>query len=547
MMGRRTSKLTMKLTESQRFTLTIVALASVSLTVSLSSTSMSNAVPVITSQFHGTDVQAFWSGTANLLCSAVFQPAFAVFSYIFGRKPLFIIASLLFLAGSALATGSQNFDVLLVARSIQGFGGGGLLTLSEILIADLTPLSERGKWIGILSMMWAIGCVTGPVVGGALAHRDVWRWIFALNLPLASISLALICISVQPRTYSTSFYEESTKQKLGRVDWIGFGLFIPSISSFLIPLTWGGELFDWKSWHTLVPLLVGVAGLAAFVIYEMFIAKEPFLLKTIFRDWNAKLVYVQTFLHGLIVWCLLYYLPLYYQAVKSYSALMSGVALLPETFSITLAAGLVGFVIASTGRYREVLTAGWVVATTSLGTLYLLDVHTAIYQWVLINFFVGMGTGSLFTSLNLAVQSNIAPHEVSHALGFFAFFRALGQAIGVAIGGATFDNIFRSKLAQNAEIAAYQDQLSKGAAALIEILKTIPDSDPRKPALIQTYADSLRLLWPVMCGCAGLALLFSLFIRHHNLRRDGEEEYATDTPMESIEELGHGHFKGPKY
>ncbi|CAG8426064.1 unnamed protein product [Penicillium salamii] len=547
MMGKRTAQLTMKLTESQRFTLTIVALASVSLTVSLSSTSMSNAVPVITSQFHGTDVQAFWSGTANLLCSAVFQPAFAVFSYIFGRKPLFIIASLLFLAGSALATGSQNFDVLLVARSIQGFGGGGLLTLSEILIADLTPLSERGKWIGILSMMWAIGCVTGPVVGGALAHRNVWRWIFALNLPLASISLTLICISVQPRTYSTSFYEESTKQKLGRVDWIGFGLFIPSISSFLIPLTWGGELFDWKSWHTLVPLLVGVAGLAAFVIYEMFIAKEPFLLKTIFRDWNAKLVYVQTFLHGLIVWCLLYYLPLYYQAVKSYSALMSGVALLPETFSITLAAGLVGFVIASTGRYREVLTAGWVIATTSLGTLYLLDVHTAIYQWVLINFFVGMGTGSLFTSLNLAVQSNIAPHEVSHALGFFAFFRALGQAIGVAIGGATFDNIFRSKLGQNAEIAAYQDQLSKGAAALIEILKTIPDSDPRKPALIQTYADSLRLLWPVMCGCAGLALLFSLFIRHHNLRRGGEDEYATDTPMESIEELGHGHFKAPKY
>ena len=198
---------------------------------------------------------------------------------------------------------------------------------------------------------------------------------------------------------------------------------------------------------------------------------------------------------------------------------MSGVALLPETFSITLAAGLVGFVIASTGRYREALTAGWVVATTSLGTLYLLDVHTATYKWVLINFFVGMGTGSLFTSLNLTVQSNIAPHEVSHALGFFAFFRALGQAIGVAIGGATFDNIFRSKLGQNSEIAAYKNELSKGAAALIEILKTIPDSDARKPALIQTYADSLRLLWPVMCGCAGIALLFSLFIRHHNLAR----------------------------
>ena len=90
---------------------------------------------------------------------------------LYANDEKFIIASLLFLAGSALATGSQKFDVLLVARSIQGFGGGGLLTLSEILIADLTPLSERGKWIGILSMMWAIGCVSGPVVGGALAHR----------------------------------------------------------------------------------------------------------------------------------------------------------------------------------------------------------------------------------------------------------------------------------------------------------------------------------------------------------------------------------------
>jgi hypothetical protein len=337
-----------------------------------------------------------------------------------------------------------------------------------------------------------------------------------------------------------TFYEESTRQKLARVDWVGFGLFIPSMSSFLIPLTWGGELFAWDSWHTLVPLLVGVGGLGAFMIYEIFLAREPFLLKSTFRDWNAKLVYVQTFLHGLIVsllylnkllflfsvltkdniqkvWCLLYYLPLYYQAVKSYTALMSGVALLPETFSITLAAGLVGFLIASTGRYREALTAGWIIATTSLGTLYLLDVHTATHEWVLINLFVGLGTGSLFTSLNLAVQSHIAAHEVSHALGFFAFFRALGQAIGVAVGGATFDNMFRSKVKQNAELASYTNQLSKGAAALIELLKTIPDSDPRKPALIKTYADSLRVLWPVMCGCSGVALLVSLFIKVYSL------------------------------
>jgi hypothetical protein len=111
----------------------------------------------------------------------------------------------------------------------------------------------------------------------------------------------LVCISLKFRYQRPTFYEESIRQKLARVDWIGFGLFIPSMSSFLIPLTWGGELFAWDSWHTLVPLLVGLGGLGAFVIYEMFIAKDPFLLKSIFRDWNAKLVYVQTFMHGVIV------------------------------------------------------------------------------------------------------------------------------------------------------------------------------------------------------------------------------------------------------
>lgn len=123
-----------------------------------------------------------------------------------------------------------------------------------------------------------------------------------MNLPLASISLVLICISLKSHHYhSATFYEESTRQKLARVDWVGFCLFIPSISSFLIPLTWGGELFAWNSWDTLVPLLIGLVGLGLFVIYEMFLAREPFLLKTIFRDWNAKLVYVQTFFHGMIV------------------------------------------------------------------------------------------------------------------------------------------------------------------------------------------------------------------------------------------------------
>ncbi|CAG7934483.1 unnamed protein product [Penicillium olsonii] len=498
--------------DERRFAFTIVSLCTISLTVSLSSTSLSNAIPVITKQFQGTDTQAFWSGTAYLLCSAVFQPVFAVASHYFGRKPLFVFAILFFVAGSALATGSGSFEVLLAARSIQGFGGGGLLTLSEILIADLAPLRERGKWIGLLSMMWAIGCVSGPIVGGALAHENTWRWIFAINLPLACASLTLIGIFLKPSHIGVNLHKAA-----GQIDWIGFGLFIPSMASFLIPITWGGEMFPWKSWHTLVPLLVGTMGLVSFVTYEIWIAKQPFLLGSIFRDGNSRLIYLQTFMHGLIVWCLLYYLPLYYQAVQSYSPLMSGVALLPETFTISVSAGLVGMLITITGHYYHALWVSWAITTTGVGLLYLLNTDTAVYKWVLINLVVGLGTGSLFTSTNLAIQANKESEEMSHALGFFAFFRTLGQSIGVAIGGTTFDNMFRHKMNANPALSALTEKLGTGAAALVQSLKSIPDKEPRKQELIQIYANSLRMIWPVLCACAGVALLASLFVKRYSL------------------------------
>ncbi|KAE8389276.1 major facilitator superfamily domain-containing protein [Aspergillus alliaceus] len=500
------------LSDSQRFSLTILALSLTSLTASLSVTSLSNALPVITNELKGTDIEAFWAGTAYVLCSAVFQPPFAIFSHIFGRKPLFVIAFLFFLSGSAIATAAKNFRILLAARAIQGTGGGGLITLSEILTADLTPLRERGKWIGLLSMMWAVGSVAGPIVGGALAHERIWRWLFALNLPLASASLAVICVSVKPRIQHSDF-----RQALSRVDWPGFGIFIPSMTSFLIPVTWGGETFPWYNWHTLVLLSLGVFGLSLFTVYETWIAHEPFLLRSIFHEWNTKVIYSQTFFHGLLVWSLLYYLPLYYQGVKGFSPLVSGIAVLPETCTISAAAGVVGLLITTTGRYRWALWTGWLVTTTGLGLLYLLDFDCPTYRWVIINLTVGLGMGSLFTSTNLAIQANIPINDLSFALGFFAFFRTLGQSVGIAVGGTVFHNMFERNLPADSSILALTQGHGIDAAPLIEVLNGIPDQDPRKHKIIHAYVEALRILWLVLCGCSALGLLASFFTKAYSL------------------------------
>lgn len=122
----------------------------------------------------GTAIEAFWSGTSFLLCSTIFQPSFASFSQIFGRKPIILVALLLFLAGAIVAAVANGFATLLVGRSLQGVGGGGLIALTEIVVTDLVPLRLRGKWFGVISGMWSLGSVTGPVIGGAFAENVSW-------------------------------------------------------------------------------------------------------------------------------------------------------------------------------------------------------------------------------------------------------------------------------------------------------------------------------------------------------------------------------------
>ena len=127
---------------------------------------------------NGTAIEAFWSGTSFLLTSAVFQPLFGSLSSIFGRRPLILFALLLFTVGSIIPAVANNFTVILVGRSIQGIGGGGIIAVSEIVITDLVPLRQRGKYFGFFSMMWAIGSVAGPLLGGGFAENVSWRWIF---------------------------------------------------------------------------------------------------------------------------------------------------------------------------------------------------------------------------------------------------------------------------------------------------------------------------------------------------------------------------------
>jgi MFS family permease len=247
---------------------------------------------------HGTFATAFWTGTAFLLASAVFQPSIAAISDVFGRRPLLFLCLALFTAGSIICGAAHHFAVLLLGRSIQGIGGGGIITLVQILFADIVPLRQRPRWFSLVLAAWALGTAAGPLLGGMFVQKASFRWAFWINLPFCGIGLVLVfCV------FKETALKTSLTKKLHRIDWVGSCFFIFSMTSFLMGLSWGGVQFAWTSYHTLVPVVLGLVGVFVTVLWEVFQASEPFLQRTLFHKWSSIAAYLCAFLQGLMVGC----------------------------------------------------------------------------------------------------------------------------------------------------------------------------------------------------------------------------------------------------
>lgn len=389
--------------------------------------------------------------------------------------------------------------------------------------------------------MWAIGSVTGPLMGGAFAQNVTWRWIFWINLPLIGSGTIAVILFLKLDKLPGNLAD-----KIKAFDWIGSIIFIGSTVGFLIPITWGGVQYPWDSWRTLFPLLIGVAGMIGFGFYEHYLFHkaiasqnpnpiDPIIRFSIFNNSTMLITYFETIVHGIVLWALLYFLPLYYEAVKGYTPIVSGVAILPETTLVAPMSVVVGIVSSITGRYRWALWIGWFLTTLGSGLLILLRPDTSIPAWIFINIAVSVGTGMLFPAMALGIQAAGRPEDAGHAAAFYSFMRVFGQSIGVAIGGVIFQNQIKQKLLSYEALAPMAQQYSKDATALISVIKGMAEG-PDKTHLIKAYADSLGTIWIVMTALSGAAFVASLWTKgysltqEHNTKQGFHEEKAVVDP-----------------
>lgn len=170
-------------------------------------------------------------------------------------------------------------------------------------MTDLVPLAFRGNWLSLLSGIWSVGTVTGPLIGAGFAQNITWRWIFYVNLPVIGLGIVFVALFLHQAKILGH-----TMEKFGRFDWVGCILFTASLTSFLFGLTTGGIMYKWSSWRVLLPLLIGPVGLLIFGWYEVTMAREPIIHKGLFNNRDMIVTYIMTILHGMILWSLLYFL-----------------------------------------------------------------------------------------------------------------------------------------------------------------------------------------------------------------------------------------------
>jgi EmrB/QacA subfamily drug resistance transporter len=385
----------------------------------LDQTIVATALPTIGRQFQ--DVSNLsWVITAYLLASTAVAPVFGTLSDIYGRRAMIIAALGLFVAGSVLCALAPNMTVLIVARGLQGLGGGGIMPIVQTVISDVVTPRERGQYQAYFSGVWMAAGIGGPVLGGFFAEHLHWSMIFWINVPLALASLAMLL----PKMAKIPVFHKKRK-----VDWLGGILLMAAAVVIMLVLTWGGNRYPWVS-PTILAMVGASVALGFAFVWHAGNADEPFLPLSLM---GGKVAPYSMAAGGCAFGAMLgltVHLPLYYEVVYHLSASQAGLALIPLAAVSTGGAAIAGRTMARAKHYKLVA----IIGTACAALLGCVMAVTTLPLWALLSLLslFALGLGTVFPVSVVALQNSVARSQVGTVTGAMNFFRALMASFMVA-------------------------------------------------------------------------------------------------------------------
>ncbi|RKT33314.1 EmrB/QacA subfamily drug resistance transporter [Microbacterium sp. AG1240] len=508
----------------------------------LASTVVSTSLPVIVHDLNGDQAAFTWVITSTLLTTAISTPIWGKLADLFNRKLLIQIAIAIFVLATAAAGFSQNTEMLIAFRAVQGLGAGGLAALSQVIMADIISPRERGRYMGLFGAVMAVATVGGPLLGGVITDSFGWRFNFFVALPFAVAALF-----IQQRT----LHLPARPKRAVKIDYFGIVLLATAVSLILIWVTNAGKNYEW--WSTETVLMVGGAIVSAvlFVIVELRVS-EPLVPLTLFRNRTFTLATIASIATGLAMFGTAVFLSQYMQMARGATPTEAGVMTIPMIAGLLLASVIVGSLISRYGHWKPYLIAGGVLLIAGSSLLSTIHYDTNFVLVSLYMALLGAGVGMTMQNLVLIVQNTARPEVMGAASSGVTFFRSLGGTVGVSVMGATLATTAAGLFAdRGADIATAIAGLGADGAAVAAQLQsgTIPQVSalPESVRVIveDIYAQSIASSFLIAVPIAVISLIAIIFLPNHPLNRmttserihAGEADLATVSTPEGMSVL----------
>ncbi|WWC68285.1 uncharacterized protein I206_102208 [Kwoniella pini CBS 10737] len=473
-------------------------------------TAVTTAAPKIGTDINGSDTIS-WLGTSYLVANCAFQLVYGRLSDIFGRKTMLQAALSFLVIGNILCSFAKTPVQLYAFRAISGIGGGGINNIAMVIVSDIVPLAERGKYQGLISAATSTGNAIGPFVGGGLAGANQWRWLFRVVAISGAVTITLIhfIIPLKPVT-------GSVRRKLLQVDYAGVLLSSSSIIFLLVPISGGGASFDWSGGVVIGLLTAGAICGILFVLVEGRLAKLPILPLRLFLLRTPCLISVQSFFIGMIYFGNLFYVPIFFQYVKGYTPLVSGAFVLAYTIPQAFWGIGAGFYITKTNHYKRIIIAGAAIWTLALGLQILWKPSTglsSILGFLEIN---AIGVG-------FSLQTNRAVVTASRN-----FFRTMGGAFGLASANAIYQAIVATEFSSITTLTASQKASLLKSSTSQEYSLPAEGLDDARAA----YCRGLQLVFAAFTAFGAMSLLLSFFIKEVTFAKDAPAPVKASSGLE---------------
>ncbi|KAI1177552.1 major facilitator superfamily domain-containing protein [Nemania sp. FL0916] len=484
-----------------------LACASVDLIALIDQTTLAASLTIVTNALGGGN-QSAWIANGFFITSTVGQLLYGRLSDIWSRKVILLIGLAIFFIGSLASSLANTVTQLIVFRALTGIGGGGLMTVAQLIVSDVVPLRERGKYQGILGAVVAIANGIGPVIGGALssASKDGWRNIFRLSLPLTALTTLCVIFFMPLKKV-----EGNWKLKLKAVDFIGIALTLSGTVIFLLGLTWGGVDYPWNSPHVIATLVVGFVLSVCFVLWQWKGAKYPLIPLHVFKSRIVNGACLTMAINGWNFVVQVYYIPTFYQLAYGYSATQAGALLLPITLLQTASSTLSGLIVHWVGRYRECVLFGWLAWAIGLGLMSTLDENSGLGKQVGYSLLIGVGVGNTLQPALIAVQAGVERRDMAVVTSFRNFVRNLGATLGLAICGTLLNNIVASTLSTLSLGDEAADSLLRNPQSY---LSTLPMDEAQhiRSVLIPAYRHAFRVIFLLGAALAAFAFVIAFVL-----------------------------------